>query len=125
MGAPSYRWHVLALGLALLHHVDHGVRGTHVGWPVTDEVNTFTYTLAIYPIILLGFALRSVRYWLLAAAGGLAMLTAVHVFIETPGEILGGYAEPLAGVLALAVLVALVVLLALLTWRYAAQIMPK
>ena len=125
MGASSSRWHVAALVLAALHHLDHVLRGRHVGWPVTDEVNTFTYTLAIYPIILLGFVLRSARYWLLAAAGGLAMLTAVHVFIESPGEILGGYAEPLAGVVALAVLVALVVLLALLTWRYAAQSMPK
>jgi len=115
----SPRWHLAALALAALHHLEHVLRGTHVGWPVNGEVNTFTYTLAIYPVVLLGFVVRSARYWLFAAAGGLALLTAVHLFIERPGEIVGGYEQPLAGVVALAVLVALIALLAMITWRYA------
>jgi len=119
VGAPSYRWHGAALALALLHHTDHVLRGTHVGWPVTAEVNTFTYSLAIYPIVLLGFVVRSQRYWLAAVGGGLALLTVVHLLIEAPGEIVTGYAQPLAGLLALAILIALIAILAALTWRHA------
>ena len=119
MGAPSYRWHAAALALALLHHTDHALRGTHVGWPFTPQLNTFTYSLAIYPIVLLGFIVRSPRYWLAAVGGGLVMLAAVHVFIETPGEILGGYAQPAVGLVAFAVLLALIAVLAYLAWRYA------
>jgi hypothetical protein len=115
----SYRWHFIALTLALLHHADHITRGTHVGWPVTPAVTPFTYSLLIYPIVLLGFVVRSAWYWLAAVLGGLVMLTAVHVLIETPGEILGGYAEPGAGVVAFAILVALIAVLAYLAWRYA------
>lgn len=100
------------------------LRGSHVGWPVRAEVNTFTYTLAIYPIVLLGFVVRSARYWLAAVAGGLALITTVHVLVEPPSEILGGYRQPLTGILAFSVLVALVALLALLAWRYAAAIRP-
>lgn len=115
----SYRWHFAALGLALLHHSDHILRGTHVGWPVTGDVTPFTYSLLIYPIVLLGFVVRSPRYWLAAVLGGLVMLTAVHVLIETPGEIVGGYGQPALGLVAFAILVALIVVLAYLTWRYA------
>ena len=115
----TYRWHVAALVLALLHHADHVARGTHVGWPVTSSVTPFTYSLLIYPIVLLGFAVRSPRYWLAAVLGGLVMLTAVHVLIETPDEILGGYAQPAVGVIAFAILVALIAVLACLAWRYA------
>ena len=115
----SYRWHFIALALAVMHHADHIVRGTHVGWPVTPDVTAFTYSLLIYPIVLLGFVVRSARYWLAAVVGGLLMLTAVHVLIETPGEILGGYAEPAAGVVAFGILAALIAVLAYLAWRYA------
>lgn len=115
----SYRWHFTALALALLHHADHLVRGTHVGWPVTGQVTPFTYSLLIYPIVLLGFVVRSARYWLVAVLGGLVMLSAVHVLIETPDEILGGYAQPAVGLVAFAILVALIAVLAYLAWRYA------
>ena len=108
-----------ALVLAIGHHADHVLRGTHVGWPVIGDVNAFTYSLAIYPVVLLGFVVRSARYWLAAAIGGVVMLTAVHLFIETPAEILGGYAQPIAGLVAFAILLALIAVLVLLTWRYA------
>jgi hypothetical protein len=116
---PSYRWHVSALLLAAAHHLDHVLRGSHVGWPVTADVNTFTYTLAIYPLIALGFLLRSARYWLTVAIGGIVMLSAVHVAIERPPEILGGYANPLAGLIAFGVLIALIVVLTVIAFRYA------
>ena len=41
--------------LGAAHHVDHIIRGNHVGWPITSHVNAFTFSLAIYP--LLGFSL--------------------------------------------------------------------
>lgn len=37
------------------HHVDHIIRGNHVGWPLTPEVTPFTYSLGFYPFIALGF----------------------------------------------------------------------
>ncbi|MGH2377910.1 MAG: hypothetical protein ACRDGT_05485 [Candidatus Limnocylindria bacterium] len=116
---PSYRWHVAALVLAAIHHLDHALRGTHIGWPLTAEVNTFTYTLAIYPLIALGFVLRSVRYWLTVAVGGVVLLAAVHTAIEQPAEILGGYAQPVWGLVAFADLVALIVVLTVIAFRYA------
>jgi len=82
-------------------------------------VNAFTYSLAIYPIVLFGFVVRSPRYWLAAVIGGLVMLTGVHLLIETPGEIIGGYAQPAVGLVAFAVLLALIAVLAYLAWRYA------
>lgn len=116
---PPYRWHVAALLLAAGHHIDHTLRGTHVGWPVTPDVNMFTYTLVIYPLIGLGFLLRSPQYWLAIAIGGVVLLASVHVAIEQPGEILGGYPQPVVGLVAFAVLVALVAVLAGLAYRYA------
>ena len=60
----------LALALSLGHHLDHVLRGQHLGWPLTDEVTPFTYSLVIYPLALLGFVLtRTGRagpgYWAL------------------------------------------------------------
>ena len=47
----------LAMFLSLGHHIDHIIRGNNVGWPLTAEVNAFTYSLGIYPLILLGLCL--------------------------------------------------------------------
>lgn len=44
----------LVLGVG--HHVDHIVRGNHVGWPLTGDVNAFTFSLLAYPLIAVGFA---------------------------------------------------------------------
>ncbi len=40
--------------LSLGHHGDHVARGNHTGWPLTDEISAFTYSLGIYPVILVG-----------------------------------------------------------------------
>src|SRR4029450_3168032 len=49
-----YRLTFLAAGLSLGHHLDHLIRGNAVGWPVTDQVNAFTASLVVYPIIIAG-----------------------------------------------------------------------
>jgi hypothetical protein len=116
-----YVLHLTALGLSAIHHVDHILRGTHVGWPMTSEVTPFTYTLAIYPIIALGFVFRSRLYWLAAASGGLLLLTVVHFgpfAVESPADIVGAYSEPLAGSAALAVLLGLLAVLVLIVAFY-------
>lgn len=116
---PSYGWHLAALVLSALHHLDHALRETHIGWPLTSDATPFTYTLAIYPLIALGFVLRSARYWLAIAVGGVVLLAAVHTAIEQPGEIVGGYAQPVFGLVAFAILIALIVVLTVIAFRYA------
>ncbi len=124
-GAPAYRLILLAAVLSLGHHLDHLVRGTHVGWPLTEEVTPFTYSLVVYPLLLLGLALsRSGRVgpgsWLLLSGGGAVFLAAVHLApgaLEPPGDVVSGYASAPLGWLALAELLALLgVLLAHATY---------
>jgi hypothetical protein len=35
-------------------HVDYVVRHNAVGWPLTDQVNAFTASLGVYPVIATG-----------------------------------------------------------------------
>lgn len=110
----------LAALLSLGHHLDHVVRGDHTGWPVTGQVTPFTYSLAVYPLILLGVHLsRNGRvgagYWALLSGLGTVFLLAVHLgpaAIEPPGDILGGYPTALGGVAAFGWLLALLAALA-------------
>jgi hypothetical protein len=44
----------LAMFMSLGHHIDHVIRGNHVGWPLTHHVTPFTYSLGVYPLIFLG-----------------------------------------------------------------------
>ncbi|MFC6756641.1 MULTISPECIES: hypothetical protein [Haloarcula] len=102
--------------LGLAHHVDHIVRGNHVGWPITSHVNAFTYSLAIYPLIAVGLALTlsgraGNRYWAGFFAFSTAMLAYLHVSpwaIEPPGDVILPYADPTLGYLAFTVLLALI-----------------
>ena len=62
------RWIVLTLAslvvFGTLHHIDHLVRGNHVGWPAVSEVNPFTYSLMAYPLFVVGLAaLTRGRVW--------------------------------------------------------------
>ena len=43
---------MLATFMSLGHHLDHVLRGNHVGWPLTEHPTPFTYS--VYPLILLG-----------------------------------------------------------------------
>ncbi|WP_276258858.1 hypothetical protein [Haloglomus litoreum] len=123
----------LATVLGMAHHVDHVIRGNHVGWPVTASVNPFTYSLAIYPLVALGFVLAvtgwaGARYWAGVMTFGVGMLVFFHLSpwaVEPPGDVILPYANPVFGYLAFAILLALIVVVAagagysILLWRRA------
>jgi hypothetical protein len=116
-----YRLTWLALALSLGHHLDHLVRGNAVGWPVAGEVNAFTASLIVYPIIATGLLLyRAGRvgpgFWALVSGGGAAFVAAVHfgpAAVEPPKLILDHYQPPVLGWLAFGWLVAFVAVLAI------------
>jgi len=108
----------------VMHHVDHVVRGNHSGWPFEQDVTPFTFSLLMYALLLPGLYLTSKgrpmpRYWLFTAVVGLTLVVWVH-FIPTGDyeapidDIYAVYGSPLAGLLALVVLVGLVISLAAL-----------
>jgi hypothetical protein len=47
----------LAMFMSFGHHIDYVIRGNHVGWPLTEHVTPFTYSLGVYPLIFLGLYL--------------------------------------------------------------------
>ncbi len=112
---------VAAAGVAIfavLHHVDHVVRGNHSGWPFQEAVTPFTFSLLIYALLLPGLYLSSkgrlmAGYWLFTAMVGLALVVWVH-FVPTADyeapieDIYAVYGGVLSGLLALVVLAGLV-----------------
>ncbi len=102
--------------LGAAHHVDHVIRGNHVGWPLTPEVNPFTYSLAIYPLLAISLYLTSTervdaRYWAGFFAFSAAMLAYFHVSpwaVEPPADVMVPYENPLVGYLAFGILLALI-----------------
>ena len=105
-----------ALVLSIGHHVDHVIRGNHVGWPITAEVNAFTFSLGIYPVILTGLLLDRAGVigpglWIFLSGGGALFLAGIHFgpwAIEPPEDIIGLYDPPLLGWVAFAWLLGLV-----------------
>jgi len=120
MGDRVFRLTWLALVMSLGHHLDHLVRGNAVGWPVTDQVNAFTASLVVYPIIATGLvAYQAGRvgpgFWALVSGGGAVFVGLVHfgpAAVEPPELIVDHYASPVVGWLAFGWLVALVTVLA-------------
>jgi hypothetical protein len=116
----AYILFAVATLLGLAHHLDHVIRGNHVGWPITPEVNPFTYSLVIYPLVVLGFALSLTgrggsRYWTVVMTLGAGMLVFFHLSpwaVEPPGDVILPYANPLFGYVAFAVLLALILVVA-------------
>jgi hypothetical protein len=102
--------------LGAAHHIDHVVRGNHVGWPITPAVTPFTYSLAIYPLLAVGLLLTltgrvGARFWVGFFALSTGMLAYFHLSpwaVEPPQDVLLPYADPLAGYVAFAVLLALI-----------------
>lgn len=115
-----YRLTWLAAAMSLGHHLDHLIRGNAVGWPVTEEINAFTISLVVYPIIITGLLLyRAGRvgpgFWALVSGGGAVFVAAVHfgpTAVEPPELILDHYQSPLLGWLAFGWLVTFVTVLA-------------
>lgn len=102
--------------LGMAHHLDHVLRGNHVGWPITPHVNPFTYSLAIYPLLAVGVLLTvngraGARYWTGFFALSTAMLAYFHLSpwaIEPPQDVIWPYANPLLGYLAFGIVLALI-----------------
>lgn len=111
----------LAAAMSFGHHLDHVIRGNAVGWPLTDEINAFTMSLAIYPIIATGlFLYRTGRagpgFWAFVSGGGAVFVGAVHfgpMALEPPDQIIGMYDPPIIGWVAFGWLVAFVAVLAI------------
>lgn len=80
--------------LGIVHHTDHVVRADHSGWPFRPEVTIFTFTLLIYPLLALAYAMGS-RPWIRAGViSTVAVFTLVaHTLIEPPQQIYGMYAD--------------------------------
>ena len=60
---------------AILHHVDHVIRGNHSGWPFQEAVTPFTFSLLSYALLLPGLYLTAkgglmAGYWLFTAGAG-------------------------------------------------------
>jgi hypothetical protein len=114
-----YRLTWLAAALSLGHHLDHLIRGNAVGWPVTGQVNAFTISLVVYPIIIIGLLLyRAGRvgpgFWALVSGGGAVFVSVVHfgpAAVEPPELILDHYDTPILGWLAFGWLVVFVTVL--------------
>jgi hypothetical protein len=111
-----YLFIVVPTVLGVAHHVDHVIRGNHVGWPLTPEVNAFTYSLAIYPLLGISLYLTltrrvDARYWAGFFAFSAGMLAYFHVSpwaVEPPQDVMVPYQNPLVGYLAFAVVLALI-----------------
>ncbi|MDQ4144218.1 MAG: hypothetical protein M3198_10840 [Actinomycetota bacterium] len=96
----------LITAAAVLHHVDHVIRGdivvahnldpelNHSGWPFQDQVTPFTASLAVYLLLIGGivFTLRGrllAGYWLATTVLLAAIILLVH-FVPGPAtETLG------------------------------------
>ncbi len=106
------------------HHIDHIIRGNHVGWPLIPEVNAFTVSLLAYPFVGLGLYLgwqnrAGVRYWMVLFFVLATMVITQHFGPnpnEPPADVIGPYESQLVGSVALGWLVVftLVVVAALL-----------
>jgi len=107
--------------MALGRHIDHVIRGNHVGWPLNEEVNAFTYGLAIYPVLLIGLYLyRSHRvgpsFRVFLSAGGAVFVGFIHfgpTGVEPPPDIIHHYEPRFRGWLAFGWLVAFIGVLVL------------
>jgi hypothetical protein len=86
-----------AIPLGLLHHADHVGRADHSSWPFRPEVGPFTYTLLIYPVLVLVLLARR-RHWVRVAGLGLVSLFTLlaHTLIEPPQQIYGTWANNLS-----------------------------
>lgn len=117
---PLFRLALVATTFGVGHHVDHVIRGNHVGWPLIPEVTPFTYSLGFYPVIALGLWLHArgrvePGFWSALAGAGALFVGLLHFgpwAVEPPAHVIGPYRSPIAGYVALAWLVCFVGVLA-------------
>lgn len=110
---------LLATVMSLGHHVDHVVRGNHVGWPLEAQPTPFTYSFGIYPLIAAGVVLyRAERvgpgYWAVLSGAGAVFVAAIHFApgaVEPPRHIIDLYEPRVVGWLAFGWLVVFVAVL--------------
>ena len=88
---------LIAIPLGLLHHADHVGRADHSAWPFRAEVGPFTFTLLIYPVLVLVLLSRR-RHWVRVVGLGLVSLFTLlaHSLIEPPQQIYGTWANNLS-----------------------------
>jgi hypothetical protein len=87
---------LVAIPLGLLHHADHVGRADHSGWPFRPELSPFTFTLLIYPVLVLILLTR--RHWMRIVGLGLVSLFTLlaHSLIEPPQQIYRTWANNLS-----------------------------
>ena len=89
-------WMLLGVvALAVLHHLDHMLRGDNSGWPFTPDVTPFTISLLVYPIFVLDFLLLRDRPWVRVALVAVLFvaLQVTHALVEPPGDQYGTWAN--------------------------------
>ena len=123
--SPRQRQRLIALAIlttvfSLGHHVDHIIRGNHVGWPMTANVTPFTYSFGFYPFIALGLYLlmrgRTVPlFWSILTGAGFLFVGLAHFgpfAVEPPRDILSPYSSNVIGYFAVLWLIAFLIVLA-------------
>lgn len=76
-----------ALGLGVAHHVDHVLRDNHSGFPFKREVNPFTPSLLVYPVLLVPYYLDGGPLANLLSTGTVFVGGQLaHIFAEPPAD---------------------------------------
>jgi hypothetical protein len=109
----------LAMFMSFGHHIDHVIRGNHVGWPLTEHVTPFTYSLGVYPLIFLGLYLYASGrvgpgFWAIVSGSGAIFVAAIHfgsASVEPPADIINMYEPRIVSWLAFGWLVVFVAVL--------------
>lgn len=88
---------LVVIPLGLLRHADHVGHADHSSWPFRPEVGPFTFTLLIYPVLVLVYLARR-GHWVRVAGLGLVSLFTLlaHTLIEPPQQIYGTWANNLS-----------------------------
>ena len=88
---------LIIIPLGLLHHADHVGRADHSSWPFRPEVGPFTFTLLIYPVLVLAFLAQRSHRVRVVGLGLVALFTLVaHTLIEPPQQIYRTWADNLS-----------------------------
>lgn len=112
----GYRYVGIITLLSVAHHIDHVIRDV-TGWPFGGGFNAFSASLFVYPVIAAGVVLSrrggaGPGFWTVLAGGAAVFLLVIHLgpaagddAVDIPSQ----YGSPIAAVVALVVLAALIV----------------